>query len=102
MSTFISKGGISALLAIGFAGVAFHLDAGWTRDWWWFITGVNVGLAFAALFHDRFYAKQQRKMRDEMNAMGNDIIRQMREIAARDLFVPLVPNPRDEEPPRLH
>jgi hypothetical protein len=100
MIGFISKGGISALLAIGFAAAACNLDAGWARDTWWFIAGMNAGFAFAALFHDRFYAKQQRKMRDEMNAMGNNIIRQMREIAARDPFVPLVPN--DREPPRLH
>jgi hypothetical protein len=99
MIGFIAKGGISALLAIGFAGVAFHLDAGWARDMWWFMTGMNVGFALAALFHDRIYAEQRRQMRAEMNAIGNDIIRQMREIAAQDPFVSLVPN--DREPPRL-
>jgi hypothetical protein len=80
MIGFITKGGISALLAICFAAVAYNLDAGWARDTWWFITGMNVGLAFAALFHDRFYASQRRKMREEMHAIGADVVRRMREM----------------------
>jgi transcriptional regulator with AAA-type ATPase domain len=99
MISFIAKGGISAALAICFAAVAYNLDAGWARDWWWFITGMNVGFALTALFHEWLTAKSRRQMRAEMNAMGNDIIRQMREIAARDPFVSLVPD--DREPPRL-
>jgi hypothetical protein len=99
MITFIANGGISAAIAICFAVVAYNLDAGWPRDWWWFIVGMNVGFALTALFHDWMYAKQRQKMRDEMNAMGNDIIHRMREIdATRDHDVPLVPN--DREPPR--
>jgi hypothetical protein len=97
MITFVARGGISAAVAIGFAVVAFSLDAGWSRDWWWFISGMNIGFALTALFHEWLTARSRRQMRDEMNAMGNDIIRRMREIAASD-FVPLVPN--DREPPR--
>jgi hypothetical protein len=98
MITFVARGGLSAAIAICFAAVGYSLDAGWARDWWWFVTGMNVGFALTALFHQRLTAKSRREMRDEMNAMGNDIIRQMREIAASDPLVPLVPN--DREPPQ--
>jgi hypothetical protein len=98
MMMFIAKGGISAAIAICLAAVAYNLEAGWVRDCWWFIAGMNAGFALAALFHEWLTARARRQMRDEMNAIGNDIIRQMREIAASYPLVPLVPN--DREPPR--
>lgn len=85
-------------------GAGALLTAGWLQIWLVFVTGINAGFLLFWVMFDRIYAKQREKMRDEMNAIGADIVRRMHE-DYRGMANPYWPPPiapRDDEPPRMH
>src|SRR5262245_49021182 len=91
---------LNCALAAGLGALALLFD-NWVHSWLWFCAGFNFSAAIFTLMSKRLHASQMRQMRDEMNAIGADVVRRMHE---HDRYQQML-NPfqaRDNEPPRLN
>jgi hypothetical protein len=91
--------GFNCTLAAALGALALLFD-NWVHSWLWFCAGFNFSAAIFTLMSKRLHAKQLHQMREEMHAIGADVVRRMREHDAH-LMATLVPNPPRDEP-RLH